>query len=496
MPFFERRMRLLFHTAVVALSISVTRTAADQPRQSSEARRLLLDDEDLAEVRNLRRTMHAPVKKGAVIRPQHAWEGNLQTRSAPVWDPQEKKFKLWLITSTPYPEMPGGTTYVQSKDGIQWERPPLRQVDLRGSRENNFLTWESAKTWPANALENVVVDLGDPDSARRFKGLAHCDGREPVVSADGIHWKRLPVAKLPSQDESNLTFDRRSRRFLATLKQTGPHGRAVMLSTSKDFERWTKPDLLFHADDEDQQHSRTVIAARKANAALQQARYDNPADYGADIYNMPIFEYEGVYIGLPAVFYHTGKGPDRNYDGFHHVQLISSRDLKGWHRHGERNAFIGPSPVSPESFDNTQILPPSCPIVHGKELWFCYTGTRYRYAPPDTVESGAVCLAVLRRDGFVSLDAGATTGSLLTKPRILPQGNLHLNIDAGQGSVVVEVCDEKGTSLAELPASAPIQGDHLDVTVWPSDKLKAINGKQVSLRITLRQASIYSYWYE
>ena len=73
---------------------------------------------------------------------------------------------------------------------------------------------------------------------------------------------------------------------------------------------------------------------------------NNPKDYNADIYNLGIFRYEGLYVGLPAVFHATGKLPSgENQDGFHLIQLMCSRDLKTWQRLGDRKAFIGPSPV-------------------------------------------------------------------------------------------------------------------------------------------------------
>lgn len=101
-------------------------------------------------------------------------------------------------------------------------------------------------------MENVVYDPGDPDPAQRYKGLGHCFGREPIVSPDGITWKRLDVPKIPASDESNLSLDQESRTFIATVKHGGPHGRSVFLSTSADFRSWTKPELIFHADDQDQ----------------------------------------------------------------------------------------------------------------------------------------------------------------------------------------------------------------------------------------------------
>ena len=49
-------------------------------------------------------------------------------------------------------------TYVESKDGLHWTKPVLRQVEVNGSLENNFVSVDPKLKWPANAIENVVYD--------------------------------------------------------------------------------------------------------------------------------------------------------------------------------------------------------------------------------------------------------------------------------------------------------------------------------------------------
>jgi hypothetical protein len=452
-------------------------------------RQLFLDDFGIASVDKLTRTMHQPVKRGAVIKPDLPWELSLQTRCAPAWDPGQKLFKLWMITSTTIPEI-GGTTYAASKGGIRWTKPFLGQYAINGAKDNNFVTVNANLGWPANAIENVLYDPYDPDPSRRYKGLGHCYGREPLVSADGIQWRRLDVPPIPSSDESNLNYDPQTHIFIATLKTALGGRRAVMLATSTDFEHWSTPVLVFGADAEDQALARKVIAARLADPKLSQPTHLNPAEYAADVYNMPIFRYEGLYIGLPAIFYRTA---DREADGFHHVQLICSRDLRDWKRLGDRHAFIGPSPVGSGAYDLTQILPPTRPILHGDELWFYYTGIKYRCgAPKGARDLGAVCLAVLRRDGFISLDAGAESGSVTTRPFMLPSAKLRLNAAASRGFVQAALLDANGRVQCE---AQPMSGDQLRGKVtWKGPPPSA--GSVLRLRLTARHAALFSYWFE
>ncbi len=461
-------------------------------RTHSGQRQLFLDDYGIAQFENLERTMHQPTKKGAVIRPDLPWEDHIQARSKPVWDPAVKRFKLWLLLQ--------GTTsgvsesaYAESEDGIHWTKPILRQKGIQGSLENNIITVDPILEWPANAIMNVVSDPDDPDPSRRFKGLLGIVGRKPIVSPDGIHWKRLDVPALPSSDESNLSYDRQAGIFIATLKWGGPYGRSQSIWVSKDFEAWTCLEAMIHADELDQKLGAENMRARLADPTLHHPPTIDPANCRVDVYNFGVFRYEGLYIGLPAMFHRNRSDKIEGDIGFHLVQLASSRDLKNWKRLGDRKTFIGPSTVASGAYDLTQILPPSGPVVRGDELWFYYLGEKYRGPPPeDDRHTGAVCLAVLRRDGFISMNADKKEGTLLTKPFTVSGKKLFVNVDAAGGELRAEVLGKDGAVLA---ISAPVKGDQPRGKVqWRKGNMADFKGEEVSIRFTLRNAAFYSYW--
>ncbi len=472
--------------------------SAAEPLDIGSQRQLFLDNFIIERVDGLERVMHQPVKRGAVIKPDQPWEISLQTRCLPAWDEERKRFKVWLITSTNIPGF-AGTSYAESKDGVHWTKPVLRQTKINGSPENNFLAVVPGDTWPKNGIENVVLDPDDPDPNRRYKGFYGVNGRRPMVSPDGIHWTLLETSVLPSSDESNMSYDRANKTFIATLKRGGPFGRSHRIWTSRDFTEWSDTGVLFHADKQDQQLAKKNIAARLSNPKLQQPVKNVPADYNADIYNFGIFRYEGLYIGMPAVYHATGK-LKRNTDGFHLIQLACSRDLKKWTRLGDRQPFIGPSPVGPGVFDRTQLLPPSAPVERGNELWFYYTGIKYRAKPKNADEkAGAVCLAVLRRDGFVSMTAGKKAGQLITKPFIATGKRLLLNVDVNEGGeATIEVLDEKEQVVHgfERSGSVPLRGRSIEQTVrWTTrSNWSQLAGSKVRLRIRLRNADLYALW--
>ncbi|MEO2036807.1 MAG: hypothetical protein ABGZ35_32430 [Planctomycetaceae bacterium] len=478
---------------------------AGEPLGIGAQRQLFLDDYIVEQIEGLQRTMHQPVKRGAVIEPDQPWEIGLQTRCTPIWDEDRGVFKIWMITSTNIPGL-AGTTYAESADGLQWTKPDLRQVDINGSLENNFMSVVAGDVWPDNGIENVVYDPDDPDRDRRFKGFYGVINRRPMVSADGIHWKLLEAVPLPSQDESNLSFDRENRIFIATLKRGGPYGRSHGIWTSLDFSNWTDTGVLFHADERDQELGRQNMKARRSDTRyhLERPLWDirdtykgKTAEPKVDVYNIGLFRYEGIYIGTPAMFHSNDNR--WNKDGFHLVQLVCSRDLKTFKRLDDRSTFIGPSPLGTGAYDLTQLIGPSAPVVRGDELWFYYTGIKYRAQPKDADKNtGAVCLAVLRRDGFVSLDAGQTSGELITKSFIGTGNQLLLNVSVRTGGQVrAELLDEDNQPIPGLALEdcKPLTGDDVDQIVsWDSGTdLRSLSGKQIRLRISLRNADLFAF---
>lgn len=440
-------------------------------------RQLFLDDDAIAKLENLKRTLHQPQKRGAVIRSVNPTQ-TIQIRTAPVWDPDAKQFKLWVL-STDQPLRLSG-------DGLHWTAGPT----------------------PDRRIDHVVYDPRDADPARRFKAALLNEGF--AVSPDGLRWTKLEVPAILSSDEGNFSYDPREGLFIHTVKRGGPFGRSVAIATSRDFKTWEDYGVVFHADKLDQELGRKNIQARAADLTLQQVLYDAPQTYNVDVYNMGVFYYEGIYIGLPALFHATGPVPNYpNTDGFHLIQLAFSRDLKSWARPGDRKTFIGPSRLDSGAYDLTQILPPSAPVVKDDELWFYYTGLKYRasftylgtYPDGKTVpipgkdrDAGAVCLAVLRRDGFISLDAGEVRGQLLTKPMVLDGTALHINVEAQKGELEVTILDDCSQTVA---VSEPVTGDQPRATLrWKSGDVAQLKGKAVRLQFALRGARLYSFWCE
>jgi len=487
---------------------------------------LFIDDGDVAAIDNLARRLHQPRKfrGNAVIRPEHRWENcALQIRTAPAWDPVDGLYKLIYLGSAegPDPEVKldvtgapsGGEAHyclATSEDGVNWEKPfqglyHYGVPDWRGEplgTENNILP---------TARGMLVGPLRDPketDEQRRFKGLAYRDGGlQPMVSADAVHWE-TGGEPLSSSDEHHLTLDEERGLFIASVKHGGPYGRSFYVSTSADFVTWSDQELAFCADQVDQENGRARLQRFFDDADLLTPVYNRPEEYRTDVYNFAVFPYEGLYVGTAVMHHWSAKHPPsyENVDSRKTVELACSRDLKTWERVAGRAPFLELSPVGDGSaYDTGQMVLANRPIQRNNELWFYYTALRHRsLSIEDTLhrkylDAGAICLARLRLDGFVSLAGGPEWGSVLSTPLVVDGPALHVNADAWRGRVAAEIVDA-GTG-AVIPGysrqdAIPAMVDATDLELrWSAGAdLSSLAGRTVQVRFWLWEAEIYSYW--
>lgn len=205
------------------------------------------------------------------------------------------------------------------------------------------------------------------------------------------------------------------------------------------------------------------------------------------LYNLDAVAYESVLLGLFTIW--RGQFPDRQKPN--EVCLGYSRDGRHWTR-PDRRPFC---PVSDKQGDwnanNVQSVGGGCLVV-GDQLRFYVSG---RAGEAGSSKPG-VCttgLAVLRRDGFASMDAGEAGGTLTTRPVRFGGKHLFVNLAAFGGELRVEVLDEKGGASLR---SDPLSGDETILRVnWPEgNPVAAMAGKAVRFRFLLRKGSLYSFW--
>ena len=466
-------------------------------------RKLFLDDGDLASTQGITRTMHPPKKFGPLI------NGGVQSRSAPIWNPEKNLWEWWYMGQ--------GACYATSPDGEHWEKPSLGLYEWEGSKDNNIACDPNGP-----GMYHIIRDDRDPDPSRRYKALFSSGDRQAGVSPDGFNWTMLDSVSIPSQDESQFCWDPYTEQYLALVKQPTEWGRSVWLATSKDFDHFTEPKLIFHADETDWENCRQRVRKIIDDPAYITPPLVDDEDYIAEIYNMAVLPYQGLYIGFPTVFNPFGAipPPQTNFTRINQIEMAVSRDLYTWERVADRTPFIGIEPFDGENYGTSQLLMSGPPIVRDNgEIWAYYNALRM----PGSAEmyrrfnrakelfrldvderhfkdAGALSLAKVQPDRFVSADADEI-GTIVTKAFYWRGEDLYLNADARWGEIYAEIQDaETGRSHPGfwVPGEEPppYTGDDLRAKyVWkhPHD---LVFEKPVRLKFYLHQARLYSFWLE
>jgi hypothetical protein len=181
----------------------------------------------------------------------------------------------------------------------------------------------------------------------------------------------------------------------------------------------------------------------------------------AQLYNLDAVAYESLMLGFFCIW----RGDPRLSCSvgsklrpkINEVVLGYSRDGFHWHR-PDRRAFIGVS-EDPESWrwGNVQSTGAGCLVV-GDKLYIYFSGRGRNTRNKKLWQTG---LAILRRDGFVSMDAGAEQGSLVTRPILFGGKCLFVNANAKAGGLRVELLDPDGNVIPPFTADrcVPVHSD-------------------------------------
>ena len=142
-------------------------------------------------------------------------------------------------------------------------------------------------------------------------------------------------------------------------------------------------------------------------------------------------------------------------------------------------------------------------VEKGDQLYMYYRGADTLHVPQPR-DGGEFCLAILRKDGFVSLDTPGT-GYMLTKPLLCPGGRLHINAKTEPGGFIrVAVRRGDGVNDGEwlegwgYESGVVFSGDKVDATVpWHEKKdFGELKDQAIRLHFWMEKAQLYSFWYD
>jgi len=451
--------------------------------------RQLFVDDFLIQSTTLKRRFHRPEMHPAnpVLRRERAWERSYATPFSDgiFYDPRVQLFRAWYRCDS-------NTCYATSTDGVNWVKPDLdvepgTNIVLPGPRD-------SASVW---------LDLKEPNPALRHKMMIFTRTREENAiqfraSADGIHWGE-PLGlgrtyRLPNYDRSTMFFNpfRNVWVYSARLSNVGPIA-APELAEGLGRVRFYKEALDFQEGWKAREELAPWVAADERDLP------DPVNQVPPQIYDLDATPYESLMLGLFAVW----RGPEnkdvKDRAKRNEIVLGYSRDGFHWDR-PDRTPFIGVSEKRGDwNWGNVQPVGGGCLIV-GEKLYF-YFGARQgnpESTPGKSADTGgATGLAILRRDGFASMEA-TSSGQLLTRPVRFSGRYLFVNADASAGSIQAEIVGRTGKVIAPFKRSDSIAvktGGTRQALRWKHKRnLSDVAGKDVAIRFFVTNASIYSFW--
>ena len=437
-----------------------------------------------------------------VIRRDRPWEGNFMGPVTVFYDEGEKQFRLWYSSQNVKPSPDDRweksekiICYATSSDGYHWEKPSLGLVEFNGSTENNILDKES---WPG-FKGGIIRDGHEVDPSKRYKGMVmSVEGSDPTstsspgmrfdlyYSPDGFEW--VPYEGNPVIDWGKrrgrwgptalLGWDPIRQVYVAHMevcrhRRCPLKKRFIGRAESPDMTRWTESVPIIVPD-----------------------RQDPPDTEFYDFWATP---YENLTIGMLWAFRTTST---RIYP-----QFTFSRDGIHYDRRFRQPVIpLGPEPT----FDAVAVYAWQ-PVVHGERIFIYYGGVNWR--APEQLDrlgeekaQGAVGLAVLPLDGFISLDGASSAqeySEVTTRSFVFSGNQLRLNMEAGIPSQR-NFCEVKVEILA--PDYFPLAGytfedadplgktGRANLVSWNrKTDVSELAGRPVKLKFYFRHAKLYSF---
>lgn len=354
-------------------------------------------------------------------------------------------------------EREAAVCYAYSIDGLNWVKPDLSVHPWNGLPSNIVMR----QTHGAG----VFKDLSSTDPKERYKMFFrnHSGGEEMVAvaySADGIHWsepEEFPNLDVQADTHNNTFWAPTLDSYVAITRDWDKENignikqvRLAARSESRDFKHWVDSEVILRGEEDHLQ-----------------------------IYSMPVFYYEGIYIGLPAI-YNTLS--DRT-----HTELAWSIDTRKWNRVEPGTPFIA-NGSNQGDYDWGCVYAAAAPIFLEDEI-------RIYYGASDGLHfdwrKGSLALASLRPDGFAGMGPLIPDSpGILKTHRLVPDGDvIQLAVDIEEGGYiqVSVLSDTERTVLEEIRTA----GEHKAIGV----PLKLIESGQlpIQLEFTLYKSKIYAF---
>jgi hypothetical protein len=431
--------------------------------------RLFLNDRDIALRQGLHRMIH-PVRReetAPVLAADGQEEGTGIGYASVVRDPRSGLSRIWYSC-----HVDDLARLAVSEDGTNWLRQGPAVVDGHRFRIDNL----------------ALVPVG-PEADGWFKdaqlaGFAYCKGsakdQKAVRGLHLIRWRdgelleiREPGILSGVGDRSSLTYDDLTGEYLLISRPSGqaPGFRTDELDRPRVANLWKSRNLI------DWENQGIIL------------KHDDSDPHDLQIYGLQPFRYGNGFLALVEVYHQGIERLD--------TQLASSSDGIRWERVGDRTPTI---PLGGEGGWDSHwtVSTYNAPFPDGDRLQIYYIGAGTKHGSGARHRRG-IGLASIRKDGWVSLEAGREDGVMATPPLPLQaEMRLEVNVNAFSGYFSAEVWSvEENRPLRGYEGNASrVEGvdSTRHVVAWRDKRaVSPIEGGRCYLRFSMKQASFFSY---
>lgn len=478
---------------------------ADKPAviPVNTGRQLFVDTFLIAET-DLTPVFHTPdfYQGNPVLEPTEEWEKTIEGApyAAPfsdgIWyDDRDGKFKMWYLAGAgsmhKEERQTFYTCYAESADGEHWRK--VNQDIVPGTNIVDTCNRDAATVW---------LDREESDPARRYKFFnierRKGDRRWQMIlkySPDGIHWSRGVAQSGDMGDRTTAFYNPFTKKWVMSLRAG-----TLVSSRSRYYIENSDPEMLVslaHRTKPDADDKNIVFWFTPDDKELRHERFP---EVEPGIYNFDAIPYESIMLG----FYSAWAGPENRVceqEGIQKRNVLSlgySRDGFHFSRPTHQPFMNVNESEGAWNWGNMQSVN-GVPLIVGDSLYFYCSGRRLNDIMWDSYTSTG--LAKLRRDGFVSMHAGAGEGSLTTEPIVFDGKYLFVNADVKgrKAQLLVEVLDADGNPVegyAKADCTGVKRTDSTKAMItWRNhEDLSALAGQPVRLRFYLKDGDLYSFW--
>ncbi len=507
-----------------------------------DRRQVFIDHRFLESSQGVRLRVHPPRKTGEMtIAQEHPWESrrvglygtvlkvgethHMWYESLANFDRDEKGHHT-LMLERDRSDWRRYMCYARSSDGITWEKPNLGLVEFDGSRKNNIVAGHGAAGIEKQAYGMVFLDPNAPPGERfRLVVRLRGNGRNQlnVYSApDGIHFRPTYERVLSYRDDRrhhldtyNIIFwDDRIRKYVAYVRRNTPGPGQHRTNARSESHRL---DLFPDVDD----------SALSLSTDRLDLHHPDPSSGTevpvVDFYTSIVVKYpwaQDAYYAFPSLYYHydgrflrefTEKTPHNT--GANDIRFAASRDGIAWHRY-DRRPFVELGMDGEFDTRDSYMVHGVVPALNGREMYLYYSGKDMLHAwgwterenrlirkadLAPTREKSAISRLVLRREGFISVQADYSGGEFTT-PLLKFQGSelvLNLNTSAA-GIARVAILDSdfrplEGYSLEDCDRIHTTNRIDRQVSWNGESDLGSLAGRSVRLHFELRDLDLYAF---